>query len=260
MKRYLIEYINILNNASEKLSRTTSKRVVFEVAIIKLCKPQMQDGYEAMEKRIEELEVKLDSLGDVAGQMQNIVPAQLLGQSQNYMTMQQTGQQQNNMAMQQTGQLQEQQNSMQGDLVKAYSQLTPEQQSELSNQIVNNIRTTYPEPTATELLMIADLYQSYLSTVIRLEANFLSKAYLVPADEPGTLNLCVVKCEENKTVINYFERREHIDNLEKDMREKMGRELKINFMTVTAAQKEEKKLGGYDLSAIKNFHVDIVPK
>ena len=58
----LIAYINILQEAANKMTYMTTKRIALEVAIIKMCKPQMQDGSAALEQRLEEVEHRLDSV------------------------------------------------------------------------------------------------------------------------------------------------------------------------------------------------------
>lgn len=58
----LMSYINILQEASGKMAYMTTKRIALEVAIIKMCKPQMQEGNEALEQRISDVEKRLDSV------------------------------------------------------------------------------------------------------------------------------------------------------------------------------------------------------
>ena len=59
----LIEYIRILEEAAGKMSYASAKRVLFEVAIIKLCRPQMREDYSSLVERIELLEKKIEEIG-----------------------------------------------------------------------------------------------------------------------------------------------------------------------------------------------------
>ena len=55
----LMHAIYVLQDAAAKISYTTSKRVMLEIAIIKLCKPEMRYDVEGMNQRIELLEQQL---------------------------------------------------------------------------------------------------------------------------------------------------------------------------------------------------------
>lgn len=63
----LIRYIRILSELSNQLRYATQKRVLVEVALIKLCKPQMEIDNDSLAERIRFLEEKLESGSFVAG-------------------------------------------------------------------------------------------------------------------------------------------------------------------------------------------------
>jgi DNA polymerase-3 subunit gamma/tau len=56
----LIRYINIFSEVSSGIKYAVQKRVVLELAVIKLCKPEMENNYDALLERIRVLENKLE--------------------------------------------------------------------------------------------------------------------------------------------------------------------------------------------------------
>ena len=54
----LIRYIHIFSELSGQMKRSSQKRILFEVALIKLCRPQMESDYNSLIGRIEQLEKK----------------------------------------------------------------------------------------------------------------------------------------------------------------------------------------------------------
>ncbi|MBR5337798.1 MAG: DNA polymerase III subunit gamma/tau [Lachnospiraceae bacterium] len=57
----IVRYIRIFSQLSNDIKDARQKRVVLEVALIKLCKPQMEQDNTSLVKRISELEKKLES-------------------------------------------------------------------------------------------------------------------------------------------------------------------------------------------------------
>lgn len=53
---HLIRYIRIFSDLTNKIRYASQKRVLVEVALIRICKPQMEPQYDAMEERLEKLE------------------------------------------------------------------------------------------------------------------------------------------------------------------------------------------------------------
>lgn len=56
----LIRYIKVFSELSNQVKFATQKRIIIEIAIIKLCKPQMEKDYESLIDRIDSLERKLE--------------------------------------------------------------------------------------------------------------------------------------------------------------------------------------------------------
>lgn len=57
----LIRYIRIFSELSNQIKYASQKRVMVEVALIKLCRPQMENGYEDIINRLKLLEDKIES-------------------------------------------------------------------------------------------------------------------------------------------------------------------------------------------------------
>jgi len=56
----LMRYIRVLSDLSNQLKYSSQKRVLLEIAIIKLCKPQMEQSYDALVQRMEMLEQQVE--------------------------------------------------------------------------------------------------------------------------------------------------------------------------------------------------------
>lgn len=72
----LLRYIRVFSELSGQMRYATQKRVLLEVAVVKLCKPQMEQSYDAMLHRISQLEEQV-AHGVIAAepaQIQHIQP------------------------------------------------------------------------------------------------------------------------------------------------------------------------------------------
>lgn len=56
----LIRYIRIFSELSNKLKNATQKRILIEIAVIKLCRPQMENNYDSIIDRLASLEKKME--------------------------------------------------------------------------------------------------------------------------------------------------------------------------------------------------------
>ena len=61
MNSALIRYINIFSDTSANIKYAVQKRIVLELAVIKLCKPEMETDYSALLDRVRVLEQKLEN-------------------------------------------------------------------------------------------------------------------------------------------------------------------------------------------------------
>ena len=67
----LMRYIRVLSELSNQIKYASQKRVLVEVALIKLCKPAMETNYDSVLDRIRVLEKQLEEGVVIAGNMQN---------------------------------------------------------------------------------------------------------------------------------------------------------------------------------------------
>lgn len=56
----LMRYIRVFSQLSNQIRYASQKRILIEIALIKLCKPQMEENLEALTARIGELEKKIE--------------------------------------------------------------------------------------------------------------------------------------------------------------------------------------------------------
>lgn len=75
----LMRYIRVFSELSNQIRYATQKRVMIEIALIKLCKPEMEEDYGSLVERIVQLEKKVEE--GVPVQM-SAAPAQTAGSSQ----------------------------------------------------------------------------------------------------------------------------------------------------------------------------------
>lgn len=57
----LIRYIRIFSELSSQIRYAAQKRILLEIAIIKLCRPQMEKDLSALNERMDDMEQKLES-------------------------------------------------------------------------------------------------------------------------------------------------------------------------------------------------------
>ncbi|MBR1816138.1 MAG: DNA polymerase III subunit gamma/tau [Lachnospiraceae bacterium] len=220
---YLINYINILQEASNKLAYVRTKRVVVDVAIIKMCKPQMQKDYSAIEKRLEGLEKKTEQLGD----KQVVYVAAENAQSINTVTTTVT-------------------NEVGG---------TTSDKDE-SGKIIDNLKKEYPEAEYKEIVSIISIWKPLMNKIMRIQRRFIEKAKVVPGDRRSTIDLVFVRNSDNALAIEYFDKKENRTLLEEELSELAGRDIHIGVRAVNANDKSIERASGLDLSKINYDEIE----
>lgn len=56
----LLRYIHVFSELGNQIKFATQKRILIEIALIKLCRPQMETSYESLVDRVEELEYRME--------------------------------------------------------------------------------------------------------------------------------------------------------------------------------------------------------
>lgn len=209
----------------------TAKRIALEVALIKMCKPQMQDGYDALERRMDEME---QTLSDTRNNAQ-IVYVQEKSETQ-YGDVSETGENLVHTA---------------GDS-QAAQHMDAGASKEQSDRIVNNLRSRYKEADYREIMTIVSVWNQVKKNAMKITRNFLNQASVTPGDAPGTIDLVIVKNSENALAIDYFEKKNNIDALEETIAEMTERTVHIGLRKLSPREADDARLQDWDLSKI-NF-------
>ena len=223
---YLISYINILQEASNKLAYVRTKRVIVDVAIIKLCRPQMQKDFSAIEKRLDDLEKKTDSLGD--------------GTKIVYVNQDEAR------AMSGTGNSANPNGQQNAD-----SQAVSETDKVDGEKIYANLKKEFPEASMKEIESIISIWDKLMATVMRLQRVFLEKAMVVPGEIKSAIDLVYVRNSENQLAIDYFDKKANRELLEQELAELTEREIHIGLRLVNSNDTSVDRLKGLDLSKVK---------
>ena len=169
----LMHSIYVLQDAASKIAYTTAKRVMLELAIVKICKPQMRYDIDGMTARIENLEKELED----------------------------------------TKRLLEEQKDRPVQVVAATlpSSADEEEEPDGSDRIKSNLREKYPEAEYEELLVIAKAWKAIGSREPRLVRHYYELASLVPGKSAGELELVVEDIKANDLAIAYFNKEKLVE-------------------------------------------------
>lgn len=231
---YLINYINILQEASNKLAYVKTKRVIIDVAIIKMCKPEMQQDFSAIEKRLEKLEKKTDNIDEGA----KVVYVNADAGDSTYLRV----------AESQTGYGKSKGTNMSDS---DDSQVVSEVKEDDGKKIYDNLKKIYPEANMKEIESVLSIWDKLMSSIMRMQYVFIEKAVPVPGEMKSTIELVYERKPENDMAINYFEKKSNRELLEEEISELTGREIHIGVRLVNKGDKAMDELRMQDLSKIK---------
>lgn len=226
----LVAYINILQEALNKLAYATVKRIVLELAIIKLCKPQMRQGYEALESRLSELESSVEKgVGEAkvvyVQQGAEGVPAAGDGEQ---------------------------------IVVSSDNQANRQSTEQESNNILANLKEHYKEADYDELMTIVCMWNQIKRQSMKLTRNFMDQVSLTPSGSPSTLDLVVMKGRENSDyVAEYFDQKHNVEVLEKHLSELTERDIHINVRKLTQREATDSRVADFDLSKINFSNIEM---
>ena len=228
---YLINYINILQEASNKMAYVKTKRVVVDVAIIKMCKPEMQKDYSAIEKRLENLEKKTENISENAKVVYVNSDSEMPKQTATDYEMS------------------DKTVNRAADRTEASD--NQDSQSADGKQIYENIRKNYPEANVKEIESIISIWDKLMGTIMRLQRVFIEKAKVVPGEMKSTIELVYEKNPENSLAIDYFDKKNNRELLEEEISELTGRDIHIGLMLLNKGDSSLGRLSGFDLSKVK---------
>ncbi|MDD6401486.1 MAG: DNA polymerase III subunit gamma/tau [Lachnospiraceae bacterium] len=216
----LIAYINILQEAANKIVYASTKRIVLEVAIIKMCKPQMRSDNGALIERIEQLEKQLENGAGAKVVYVNSdeVPHNASSASDS-------------------------------------DELSDEAKKKASDEVLKNLKEKYEEADYLDILNIVRAWNYIKQKIMRVSRSFLDKASVIPGEEPGSLDIVVDK-NIDQYVMAFFDLRDNIDRIESYLEEITERKIKVNVRKINRNQANIKEIDSYDLSKV-NFDIDI---
>lgn len=216
----LINYINILQDAGNKINQAATKRIALEVAVIKMCKPEMQQGTAALEERIKKLEEQLEK-GELRGNVkENVVYVDSRKKS--------------------------------GDEEEMISEDTSQR---LEGAVRENYRAAYPPAQYDEIMDVVSGWNHIKEVSIPLTRYFLDRVSVRAGKSESTIELIIINKKENQSVKDYFENPHSIMALEKQLNEMTHRDIKIVVRGISRREAEETRLEQWDLSKI-NFKID----
>lgn len=216
----LIRYLNILQELSGKMRNSTMKRVTLEMALIKMCRPEMEQDYSALLARMEKLEKKTEELAA----MPKVV-------------------------------IKEEKAAKEPEKNDDVEELSEE---EVNEKIQENIRQRYELADYNAIMEIVKMWQTKilpeLSAVCR---NYLKNARVVPGETAGDINLVFDRSRDNELAIAYFEKEENVSYLAQIISDHSQREVRVNLLT---PRPEEIKAANYDWLNLNRIHFKVEMK
>ncbi len=225
----LISFINIMQETAGKIKYASTKRIVLEVAIIKLCTPQMRQDEAALRERLADIESRLEQ--GVAGESQVVyVSADQLPPGATVQTA-----------------------SGEAAYQTAGGVAAHTADADIEQEIIKNIRERYKEAQLLEIKQICKAWQLVKNEVIKPVRAFLESASVVPSSTAeSTIDIFVEDTPENGLAIGYFDTRENLDDLEDKIAVVTERRVHLNFRKVAKKDIKSDRITKWDLSKI-NF-------
>lgn len=247
---YLINCINILQEAAAKLPFSTTKRIVLEVAIIKMCKPEMQKAdISALEKRMHDLERELEEARNMlanAGNMQLAAVSAAVDSGSDVGAMSVASP---DLMAQLEGILDAKiaevklgaggPESTSTEINARLYNPDPVSHKKLQEEIDNNLRSEYPEADYLELRAIAAAWDTILSEAMKATAMHLRNkyVYIVPSENPLKLTIKVAKNKDTDMAQRFLCKSEVLEAISRDIERNTGRKVTLDYETI-AAQKD----------------------
>ncbi len=212
----LMHAIYVLQEASAKITYTSSKRVMLELAIIKLCKPEMRYDVEGMNQRIELLEKQLAETKELLKEQQAHPVVMTVTQPTDGAVVQQPA--------------------------------VPVGDS--SEHIKQNLRDKYPQAEYEDLLLIAKAWKTIGKRGPRLVQHYYRQASLVAGRESGTLELVVADTPDNDLAISYFANQDKLDELGEQLTDMAQCKVRVTFRKIEGREEAHELQKDWDLSRI----------
>ena len=248
----LIRYINIFSDTSANIKYAVQKRIVLELAVIKLCKPEMETDYSALLDRVRVLEQKLES--GAAGSV--IAGNNGVGSSVSAGVTASAGE-----AVQGAGAVSQElldqictrlkQEGMQIGNAPAMGEADIEA---ASKKLSEQLKKELPEANYNELREFVEQWDIIMDGYQNITKKFLEKARININEAKDGLYLAYVQNEDNKQAIAYFEGKERMAALREHIEKVTGRQVKIELKVVSKNSDAAQEIEANDLTKI-NFAI-----
>lgn len=248
----LIRYINIFSDTSANIKYAVQKRIVLELAVIKLCKPEMETDYSALLDRVRVLEQKLES--GVAGSV--VAGNNGIGSSVSEGVIASAG-----ATVQGAGAVSQElldqictrlkQEGMQIGNAPAMGEADIEA---ASKKLSEQLKKELPEANYNELREFVEQWDIIMDGYQNITKKFLEKARININEAKDGLYLAYVQNEDNKQAIAYFEGKERMAALREHIEKVTGRQVKIELKVVSKNSDAAQEIEANDLTKI-NFAI-----
>lgn len=248
----LIRYINIFSDTSANIKYAVQKRIVLELAVIKLCKPEMETDYSALLDRVRVLEQKLESgaAGLVVAGNNGIGSSVSEGVTASAgATVQGAGAVSQELLDQICTRLK--QEGMQIGNAPAMGEADIEA---ASKKLSERLKKELPEANYNELREFVEQWDIIMDGYQNITKKFLEKARININEAKDGLYLAYVQNEDNKQAIAYFEGKERMAALREHIEKVTGRQVKIELKVVSKNSDAAQEIEANDLTKI-NFAI-----
>lgn len=248
----LIRYINIFSDTSVNIKYAVQKRIVLELAVIKLCKPEMETDYSALLDRVRVLEQKLESgvAGSVVAGNNGIESSVSEGVIASAgATVQGAGAVSQELLDQICTRLK--QEGMQIGNAPAMGEADIEA---ASKKLSEQLKKELPEANYNELREFVEQWDIIMDGYQNITKKFLEKARININEAKDGLYLAYVQNEDNKQAIAYFEGKERMAALREHIEKVTGRQVKIELKVVSKNSDAAQEIEANDLTKI-NFAI-----
>lgn len=221
----LLRYINIFSAASADIKYAVQKRIVLELAVIKLCKPEMETDYSAVLDRIRILEQRV-SQGVGAGDINSDIMSKL----QEMMA-----------GMKIPGA---------GTTIGAENNASGTEDFNLKDSLHEKL----PEADYNELMEFVEQWDFIISGYQKITRGFLEGACINLAEDGRGLLLTYVDNRDNAGAIKYFSDKTRMAILKSKIEEATGRKVNIALRVLSQSAADEAEIKKNDLTKI-NFNI-----
>lgn len=248
----LIRYINIFSDTSANIKYAVQKRIVLELAVIKLCKPEMETDYSALLDRVRVLEQKLESgaAGSVVAGNNGVGSSVSAGVTASAgAIVQGAGAVSQELLDQICTRLK--QEGMQIGNAPAMGEADIDA---ASKKLSEQLKKELPEANYNELREFVEQWDIIMDGYQNITKKFLEKARININEAKDGLYLAYVQNEDNKQAIAYFEGKERMAALREHIEKVTGRQVKIELKVVSKNSDAAQEIEANDLTKI-NFAI-----